>query len=66
MSGRLCLVGIKEIAALAGVKPATVYNWRDGRLPDPEWVVSGTPVWREGVILRWLRDNPVRMGRWAS
>lgn len=52
------LVGIGEIAELAGVKPDTVRAWRKRKvLPEPLQVVSGSPVWLLGDITRWLTET---------
>lgn len=49
------LVGQPEIAAMFGVKLATVHQWRNRHnLPDPDAVVSGgNPVWLRQRILDW-------------
>lgn len=55
------LVGIKEIAERLGVKENTVSIWRwrsrNGALspamPDPDFVVSGNPVWYWRTISKW-------------
>jgi len=50
----LDLVGIVEIAARLAVDRGTVDKWRwRGVLPDPDWVVSGTPVWRWSTVRMW-------------
>ena len=52
--GGLDLVGIVEVADRLGVERATVDKWRQRRImPDAEWVVSGTPIWRWSTIRRW-------------
>lgn len=54
----LDLVGLTEIAELCGVGPQTPYRWRTRHvLPDPEWTVSGSPVWRRAVIVEWARAS---------
>jgi hypothetical protein len=54
-------VGLKEIAAMAGVsgeRGGTVYIWRSrGTLPAEDRMVSGNPVWDRKVIEKWLVDT---------
>jgi hypothetical protein len=41
------LMSTNEIATLFGVKPGTVHAWRTRRIfPPPDFVLSGTPIWR--------------------
>lgn len=57
---RPSLVGLSEIADLLRVKPATVDQWRFRRvLPEPDHVISGTPIWHRETIVAWA----VRTGR---
>ena len=58
------LVGRREIADRAGTTPALVDAWRRRHLdfPAPEWVVSGTPLWRWSDVEAWLKV-PRRTGR---
>lgn len=52
----LRLAGLKELAALCAVEPGTVYHWRTQRiLPEPDWTVSGTPIWRAETLEQWAR-----------
>jgi predicted DNA-binding transcriptional regulator AlpA len=52
------LVGIPEVAELLGVKRETVDKWRRrGRLPEPGWVVGGSPVWEAGEIRAWAKTT---------
>jgi transposase len=41
------LIGIREVAAHFGVKPATVSKWqlRYADTPEPDYMVSGAPGW---------------------
>lgn len=58
MTEQLRLVGLREIAELLHVQPDTPNVWRArGVLPEPEWVVSGTPVWRLETIVGWARES---------
>jgi ParB family chromosome partitioning protein len=49
-------VGTREIAELLKVKAPTVEMWRHrGLLPEPRWVISGTPIWEATEIEQWAR-----------
>lgn len=49
---------IEDVAELAGVKVATVHQWRyRKRLPPPDVTVSGQPAWYESTIRRWLEET---------
>ena len=50
------LVGRREIADRAGTTPGLVDAWRrrHADFPQPEWVVSGTPIWRWETVAAWL------------
>lgn len=52
------LVGPVEIAKLLGVQLATVYRWRTRNvLPDPQWTISGSPIWERTDILQWAMET---------
>lgn len=52
------LVGIIEIAQMLSVRRGTIDAWRNrGQLPEPEWVVSGTPIWRAETIGAWAAST---------
>lgn len=52
------LVGLPEIARMFGVRPPTPYRWRDrGIMPEPDWTVSGSPIWRRAVIVAWGEET---------
>lgn len=52
------LVGPHEVAALLGVKVATVHMWRSrGVMPEPDYVLSRVPIWRESVIRKWAKET---------
>lgn len=54
-------VGIREIAALLGVKRSTVDQWKIRKiLPPPRWMVSGNPAWNRDDIEEWAKET----GRW--
>lgn len=56
------LMGVAEVAALVGVEPATVRTWRARQargaamrhpLPEPDWIISGVPIWLSETIRAW-------------
>jgi hypothetical protein len=53
------LVGIYEIAQLAGVSPPAVVNWRrrDPDFPKPVAELKAGPVFRVQEIRAWLRER---------
>ncbi len=52
------LVGIREISVLLGVQKRTVDQWRRRDvLPDPDFVVSGSPVWWVDRIVAWAEQT---------
>lgn len=58
-SEELSLIGIQEIAQLAGVNSSAVANWRarDLGFPAPVADLAAGPVFRRGIILKWLRTR---------
>lgn len=64
MSAKAAYLSISDVAALAGVTPATVRKYRsDGRLPEPAIVLGGSPGWTEQAIREWLAARPGHGGR---
>ena len=60
MTEQLVLLSVKEVAQLLGVDRATIGSWNHaGRLPNPEWTVSGgrTPIWTEETIKDWANSD---------
>jgi hypothetical protein len=53
------LVGIAEIASRLGVSRTAVDGWRHrSTMPEPRWLISGTPVWDwEEDIYPWARKT---------
>lgn len=62
------VLGLAEVGALLGMKRASVENRRgrdnmarragetgDHLFPIPDWIISGTPVWKPSTIRRWAR-----------
>lgn len=42
----LDLIGLEGIVDIYGKPRATIYSWKQrGRLPPPDWTVSGTDIW---------------------
>jgi len=47
-------VGTAELAVRLGVERSTVYQWRRrGLMPEPDLVLSGTPVWEWSTVEQW-------------
>lgn len=52
------LMGLREITELTGKPRRTVDTWRHrGQLPEPDWIVSGRPIWREKTIHDWWANH---------
>lgn len=50
------LIGLGEMVDMFPVTKQTVYRWRipaRNSLPEPDLVVSGSPLWRLDTILVW-------------
>ena len=58
----LDVVGPAEVAAMIGVKKATVHqaNAR-GRMPAPDLIVSRVPIWTRERIVAWAHDTGRRI-----
>lgn len=55
---KLELWGLEEVADALGISVNTAYAWRHrGKLPAPEWIVSGRPIWRASKIRAWLKSR---------
>jgi ParB family chromosome partitioning protein len=52
-------VGVREIAAMLAVKPATVHKLRERHadFPAPAGSVSGTPYWVPSVVTAWAEST---------
>lgn len=59
----LDLIGVHEIARLAGVKPSAVANWRARSLdfPNPVTELAAGPVFNRSAVRRWLRQRRTTM-----
>ena len=72
LEGQLVLLSVKEVAQLLGVDRATIGSWNHaGRLPNPEWTVSGgrTPIWTEETIKDWASSDEFvqsKLDGWAK
>lgn len=58
------IVGISEIALMAGVKPDTVHAWRSRHttFPEPAAMLARGPVWFRDDVAAWIA-MPRRPGR---
>lgn len=57
------LLGPHEVAALLHVERDTVYTWKHrGRMPAPDYMISGGPTWRRSTITAWAKET----GRWPN
>jgi predicted DNA-binding transcriptional regulator AlpA len=53
------LLGIADVARLAGVSPATVTAYlARRRMPSPVTRVGNSPVWSRPIIRQWLASRP--------
>lgn len=51
-------LGMKEIAALLGVKQSAVWQWeKHGKLPPEDGWVSGRKAWWTETILTWAEET---------
>ena len=54
-TGNVDLVGVSEVADMAGVKPNTVAVWtKRGKLPAPAAELQAGRIWHRADIVRWL------------
>jgi predicted DNA-binding transcriptional regulator AlpA len=61
------LLGIGDVARLAGVSPATITAYLSRRrMPDPVMRLGQAPVWSRPVIRQWLAGRPGQGRRTAS
>lgn len=61
MSHKPELWGVEDLARELGVSPALVAQWRRrGKLPDPDYVVSGRPIWLAEGIRAWVEAQRAR------
>ena len=56
--GSLALVGLADIARMAGVNSSTMrMRYRRGSMPTPLESPSGRPVWERSTIVKWLESR---------
>lgn len=62
------LIGLQEIARLAGVKVSAVANWRtrDLAFPEPVAELAAGPVFHRGAVAKWLRKRLRSKGKRMS
>jgi predicted DNA-binding transcriptional regulator AlpA len=61
------LLGIGDVARLAGVSPATITAYLSRRrMPEPVMRLGNTPVWSRPVIRQWLAARPGQGRRTAG
>ena len=52
------LVGLTDLPDLLGIARQTARQWRTrGVLPEPQAVVSGSPVWERRTIIDWALET---------
>lgn len=53
------LLDTGDVAALVGVKPATIRQYAHrGDMPKPDRIIGRSPAWRRSTIQRWLDTRP--------
>ena len=53
------LLGIAEVARLAGVSPATITAYLSRRrMPEPVMRIGHTPMWSRPIVRQWLAQRP--------
>jgi hypothetical protein len=51
-------LSIEQFAEMAGLKPATLRNYRvAGLLPEPDVMVAQSPGWKPTTVQRWLKTR---------
>jgi predicted DNA-binding transcriptional regulator AlpA len=59
MGKKLDLVGLAEVAKMAGISKARLCNWRSRNVknvPKPIVELAQGPVWDKTVIEKWLKE----------
>jgi hypothetical protein len=52
------LVGVKELAKELGLDRGTVATWNhQGRLPQPDYILGGNPIWFKERVLSLIKEN---------
>ena len=51
-------MGTAEIGAWLGVTRQEVAQWKfQGKLPEPDYQLKATPVWKQDTLLEWREAN---------
>lgn len=49
------LWGVEDVAQHLEIEVMTAYQWRRrGKLPEPDYLVSGRPIWIADKFRRWV------------
>jgi predicted DNA-binding transcriptional regulator AlpA len=57
-SDPLQLMRARDVAALLGIHPITVWKWaKAGRMPSPVKLSANVTVWRRQEIEAWIADR---------
>jgi hypothetical protein len=52
------IMGTAEIGNWLGVKRQEVAQWKfQGKLPEPDYQLKATPVWKQSTLLEWREAN---------
>ncbi len=52
------IMGTAEIGAWLGVTRQEVAQWKfQGKLPNPDYQLKATPVWKQDTLLKWREAN---------
>tara|TARA_R100000808_G_C2096907_1_gene115340 strand:- start:594 stop:800 length:207 start_codon:yes stop_codon:yes gene_type:complete len=52
------ILGVAEIGKMVGHDRSTIIQWKHkGKLPEPDYVISKTPIWLKDTIVSWLLKN---------
>jgi len=58
------IMGTAEIGQWLGVTRQEVAQWKfQGKLPEPDYQLKATPVWKKETLLKWLEVNEWVEGR---
>mgnify|MGYP003115311134 FL=1 len=52
------IMGTAEIGAWLGVTRQEVAQWKfQGKLPNPDYQLKATPIWKQDTLLEWREAN---------
>lgn len=55
MAKKMELWGIEDVADALGITVNAAYQRKyRGAIPEPEWIVSGRPIWSAAKMRRWI------------